>query len=67
MKFSPLGRDLIGTGAKISLTCLFLSFFTDKASFQNCLWGPLKTSSILFGVGGFFGTQNSGYKTTDLT
>ena len=36
---------------------MFLSYCTDKASFQNCVWGPLRASTMLFGVIGFFGRK----------
>ena len=35
--FVPSGRDLIGVGAEIRLTFLFLSYFTKNYYLQNCL------------------------------
>ena len=65
--FFPSGRDSIGIGSKIRLRFLFLSYCTDKASFQNCLWGNFKTSPILFYMGGFFGIITSRCEATGLT
>ena len=64
--FVPPGRYLIGMGIKRMLALLFLLYCTNKASFQNCLWGTLKPSPILFGVGRFFGRRTSIYETTGL-
>ena len=46
---------------------LFLSYFTNKASFRICLWGPLIASPMLFGVIGFYGRLTSICETTGMT
>ena len=65
--FVPSGGYLIGMGYEKRPTFLFFSYWTKRDYFQNCLWGPLKPSPILFGVGGFFGRINSICETTGLT
>ena len=65
--FFPSGRDLIGMQAERRLTFMFLSYWKNRASLQNFLWGPFKLSSILFYFGGFFGRRTSRYETTGLT
>ena len=40
--FCSFREGLIGMGSEISLTLLFLSNWTKRASFQNCIWGRLK-------------------------
>ena len=64
--FVPSGRDFIGMGAERRLTLLLLPYCTDKASFQNGLWGPFKASPIFFGVGGLSRRRNSICETTGL-
>ena len=51
--FFPSERDFIGMGSKRKLEFLFLSYFTNKASLQNCLWVPFKPSPMFFGGGRF--------------
>ena len=65
--FVSSGRGFIVMGAEIRPTFLFLSYWTNRYSFQNCFWGYFKTSPILFGMGGFFGILTSRCETTGLT
>ena len=55
------GRYLIGMGSKRRLTFLFLSYFSNKAYFQNVIWGPFRASQM------FFGIKTSRFETTGLT
>ena len=50
-------RDFIGMGSERILTCLFLSYCTDKASLHNCLRGNFEPSPMFFGVVGLFGRK----------
>ena len=48
------------------MTFLFLSYFTNKSYFHNCLWLHLKYSQMLFGLRGFYGRRTSICETTGL-
>ena len=65
--FCSFGDEFDWVGSKRRLTFLFLSYFTNKASFQNFLSEPFKPSSTLFGVIGISGRQTSRCETTGLT
>ena len=64
--FVPSGRNLIGIGSKRRLPFLFLSYWKNRDSFQNCLWGTFKPLPIFFGVGGLFGRRTSRCENTGL-
>ena len=56
--FANSGRELIGMGSKIRLTFLFLSYCTNKYSFQNFLWRPFKPSKNVLWCGRFIWGAN---------
>ena len=61
------GRYLIPMRSEIRLTFLFCSYYKNKASFRNFLWGPFQDSAMFFGVRGFSGMWTSIYEITGLT
>ena len=65
--FDTSGRYFIGMVDERRLTFFILLILKKRVYFYNCLWGQPKSSPILFGVGGFFGIQNSICETTGLT
>ena len=65
-EFYSFGVLFYWGGIRNKADILFLSYFTTKASFQSCIWGPFKPSPMSFYYGRFLWGRDSICETTGL-